>query len=101
MRLPISLTRHLRGRERRTDSVVLHLSADAEAQVREFVRAESNCCPFLGFDITRSDDDVVLEITAPPSAQPMLDGLVEIFDTGDDAAREQLFDTAARQQSLS
>lgn len=91
------LRQHLLGRERLTDAVILYFSADAEPHVREFVRAESNCCSFFGFDIIRGDDHVLLEITAPPSAQPMLDGLIEIFDTGNDIARAQLFDTAARQ----
>jgi hypothetical protein len=47
----------------------------AEARVREFVRRERQCCPFLDFTIRRENDAVILEITTPDDTGEAADAL--------------------------
>jgi hypothetical protein len=46
---------------------------DVEARVRELVAAESSCCRFLSFDVSRGDGELWLEITGSPEARPVID----------------------------
>jgi hypothetical protein len=46
-------------------------SAGVEQRIRDLVHAESECCPFLRFDLKR-DAALVLDITGPPDAQPVI-----------------------------
>jgi|SRR5215217_3167839 len=46
-----------------------------EQRVRELVAAESACCPFLDFELGREDGGLVLEITGPAEARPVIEML--------------------------
>ena len=47
--------------------------------VERIVAAESQCCAFLAMQVTDAPDEVVLSITAPEGAEPVLDELVDAF----------------------
>lgn len=53
--------------------VRLRDTADVEQRVRELIAAESSCCAFLAFELTRAGGDLVLEITGPADARPVID----------------------------
>ncbi len=55
--------RALLRRERRPDSVVFHLGADARAAVESLARREAACCPFLGYRVESTRQEVVWTIT--------------------------------------
>jgi hypothetical protein len=62
---------------RRSDAGLhLRFEAAAEDEIRRWVRAEQECCAFLSFDLGRTDDELRLEVTGPPGAEPVLDGLL-------------------------
>lgn len=44
-----------------------------EQRTRELVAAESACCAFLEFALGHEDGDVVLDITGPQGARPVID----------------------------
>jgi hypothetical protein len=44
-----------------------------ERRARDLVAAESRCCAFLDFDLVREDGALVLEISGPPDARPLID----------------------------
>jgi hypothetical protein len=46
---------------------------DVEARVRELVAAESSCCGFLSFEVSRRDGELWLEMTGTPEARPVID----------------------------
>jgi hypothetical protein len=46
---------------------------DIERRTRELIAAEASCCAFLTFDLQRDDDTLVLDITGPPDARPVID----------------------------
>lgn len=56
----------------------------AASRVREFVRLERVCCPFLEFAIHASEDTVVLIISAPPEAAEAAEALFETYPAGDE-----------------
>ena len=56
---------------------------ESEPLVHEFVRDESACCAFFGFDVTERDRSVILDVTTPQGGQPMLAALVELLTTGE------------------
>lgn len=88
------LTERLRHRERVDDGLVLHFEDgdDTVELVEEFVRDESRCCSFFGFEVRRGDGNVELIVTAPPQAGHMLDAVMASFDPDlDDRQRLQLF----------
>ncbi|QBI20558.1 hypothetical protein ER308_13970 [Egibacter rhizosphaerae] len=58
---------------------VLEFTREAEPAVRTFVRDESQCCSFFGFDVGLNDESTVLEISVPEGGEHMLQGLVEEF----------------------
>jgi hypothetical protein len=66
----------LRSGERRDDRLELRFDAAAEDEVRRWVRAEGECCAFLGFDLDPADDELRLSVTGPPGSEPILDGLL-------------------------
>jgi hypothetical protein len=53
----------------------MRFAAEAEGRVRELVALESRCCAFLDFAVTRGDGAVVLDVTGPPDAQPVIEQL--------------------------
>jgi hypothetical protein len=48
-------------------------------RVEKIVAAESECCAFLTMRVTNAPDEVVLSITAPEGAEPVLADLVSAF----------------------
>ena len=48
-------------------------------RVEAIVAAEAQCCPFLDMDVRDEPDAVVLRITAPAAADPVLGALVDGF----------------------
>jgi hypothetical protein len=59
-----------------TDSglrVRLRDSNDIERRTRELIAAESSCCSFLTFDLQRVDGELVLQISGPDDARPVID----------------------------
>ncbi|GAA4361388.1 hypothetical protein GCM10023088_01810 [Actinomadura verrucosospora] len=67
----------LTGVEREPLRLCLMFDADQarEAQLREVFEAEQQCCAFLGFAFERTGAGLRVEVTAPPEAGPMLDGM--------------------------
>ncbi len=37
------------------------------------IAAEAECCPFLAFDLSRANGDLVLEISGPGEARPVIE----------------------------
>jgi hypothetical protein len=64
--------------ERTGDGVRLRLRDDPEVETRarELIAAEQSCCAFLSFELARSDDELVLQITGPPDARPIVDAFL-------------------------
>ena len=48
----------------------------AHARLEALVAAEAACCPFLTLDLRRSGDELVLDVTGPEEAQPVI---AEVF----------------------
>ena len=46
---------------------------DIERRTRELVAAESRCCAFLEFALAREDGALVLEISGPADAAPVIE----------------------------
>lgn len=61
---------------RRDDRLELRFRPEAAADVRDLVRAERECCPFLSFEVEPSGEEVRLAVTGPAEAAPILDALL-------------------------
>jgi hypothetical protein len=46
---------------------------EVERRVREQAELESQCCAFLRFEIGRDDEALMIDITGPPDAQPVIE----------------------------
>src|SRR5215204_1043370 len=44
-----------------------------EQRTRELIAAESSCCAFLEFDLRRDGQALVLDVSGPPGALPVLE----------------------------
>jgi len=53
--------------------VRLRDTPDIEQRTRELVAAESKCCAFLDFELRRADGDLVLDISGPEDARPVIE----------------------------
>lgn len=53
--------------------VRLRDTPEIEARTRELVAAESKCCAFLDFELGREDGSLVLEVSGPEAARPVID----------------------------
>jgi hypothetical protein len=47
-------------------------SADTERQLRDVIAAEARCCAFLRLDLRPTADALVLDVTGPAEAQPII-----------------------------
>jgi hypothetical protein len=63
-------------------SATLRFSAQRRADIEQFVRLESECCPFFEFSVEESVGETALAITVPDEGEPMLRGLVAGFAAG-------------------
>jgi hypothetical protein len=64
---------------RRGNRLDLRFRPEAEADARELVRAEGECCPFLSFDLHRGADEVRLTVTGPSEARSVLDDMLAVM----------------------
>ncbi len=66
--------RALRSREPTADGerLIFTDSEGTERALRAAIAAESRCCAFLRMDLRRSGDSLVLEITGPDDARPVI-----------------------------
>ena len=46
---------------------------DIERRTRELMAAESRCCAFLQFELGREEGDLVLDISGPEAARPVIE----------------------------
>jgi hypothetical protein len=60
---------------READRALLRYSDGPEvaAELRELVRLERECCPFLGFSISEHGGTIELRVDGPPEAATMID----------------------------
>jgi hypothetical protein len=71
-----ALTTHALLARERTESglrVRLRDTAQIEQRVRELIAAESACCAFLAFQLERKGGELLLEITGPAEARPVIE----------------------------
>ena len=69
------LARHaLRSRQPIPDGTRLTFEpgADTERQLRELVAAEARCCAFLRMDLRPAENVLVLDVTGPAEAEPII-----------------------------
>jgi hypothetical protein len=45
-----------------------------ERELRELVRLEGECCPFLDLELAEREGELVLEISGPPEAEQIVGG---------------------------
>jgi hypothetical protein len=64
------------GARRDADRLVLRFRPAALAEVRELVRAEGECCPFLEFRVEEAPGQVMVAISGPADAAPVLDAFL-------------------------
>ena len=53
--------------------VRLRDTPEIDQRTRELVAAESRCCAFLDFELGRAGGDLVLDISGPEDAQPVIE----------------------------
>jgi len=69
----------LLGAAREDLRVELRYAPSVADRVREMVGKEQECCAFLTFELTETDENVRLTITAPEGARDVADALFEQF----------------------
>jgi hypothetical protein len=59
----------------------LRFCADARTRARldAVITAESECCPFLRFELAEAGGELVLSVSAPEGAEPLARDLVDAF----------------------
>jgi hypothetical protein len=60
---------------REGDAVALrfHASPDVERALDDLVAAERDCCPFLNLALSPEGDDLLLTVSGPPQARPIVE----------------------------
>ena len=48
---------------------------ETRAAVRDLARREKECCPFFEFELAEAGEEIVMTVTAPADARPLLDSL--------------------------
>ena len=59
--------------------IEVSFTADARDKVDTFIDLEQQCCGFLQFEVTRTDDEVKVNVTAPEEARETLKLIVSAF----------------------
>jgi hypothetical protein len=54
---------------------------ELEGEIGSIVAAEAACCPFLSLDLARRDNTLILRITGPEEALPVVRDLMDHFGT--------------------
>lgn len=54
------------------ERLVFTADDDTARRLATVVAAEAECCPFLHMELRREETAVVLEVTGPPGAQPII-----------------------------
>jgi hypothetical protein len=67
----------LLGYERQGPTLTLRFAKHAVARVYELVRRERECCAFLRFVVAETTEDCCLHITAPETAEVLLDEFIK------------------------
>lgn len=49
-----------------------------QADLVRLIAAESECCPFLDFELRAADREIVLDVTGPADARPLIDRLLDL-----------------------
>jgi hypothetical protein len=63
-----------------TDGAVrFHATPAIRARLEQIVAAEAECCPFLGLELSQTDDELRLTIAAPEGAELVRTELVAAF----------------------
>jgi hypothetical protein len=57
-------------RLRNTDAV--------QAELGRLIEAEKECCPFLHFELRETDEWLLLDVSGPPDARPLIDQLFRL-----------------------
>lgn len=57
-------------------------SADIDRRLREIVQAEAACCAFLDLRLDSVDGSLRLSILGPADAEPVVQDLVQSFESG-------------------
>ncbi|MGH3551087.1 MAG: hypothetical protein ACRDT5_00500 [Mycobacterium sp.] len=65
----------LRDYDRESSRIELTYDPAVAARVREFVRGEQECCPFLEFTIHEDENALIVTIEAPEDASEAADEL--------------------------
>ena len=65
------------GAEQTSEGLRLHFSAGpgVEDELKQLIKAESECCPFLEFQLKPRQDELVLQVDGPEQAQPVIHDL--------------------------
>jgi len=71
----LSATRTARG-------ISVLFTRDSEDAVRDFVRRESECCPFLDFAVAVEDAGVRLDVDGPDDARPIIEAFLDLAGAG-------------------
>ena len=50
-------------------------TGDVHVRLEEFVAAESKCCPFLAMDLGATACELILDVTGPADAAPIIEEL--------------------------
>ena len=69
----------LRGVSRDDRRLELRYAPHVVGRVREVVAKEQECCAFLNFELTETNEEVRLTVTAPERAREVADELFEQF----------------------
>jgi hypothetical protein len=74
----------LLARERTESGIRLRFepSEETRARVLELVSKEKDCCPFFDFALEADAGELLLDVSAPAEAQPVLDAFFESFSPG-------------------
>ena len=59
----------------------LTFAASARERVEALVAAEAECCPFLALDLRAGGDRLVLDVTGPAEAAPIIEELLQPIGT--------------------
>lgn len=65
--------------------LILTYTGESREDIREMIRREQECCPFLRFELDEHEKGLTLAISAPGVGEDALDGLFAPFLTGSGA----------------